>query len=129
MSASGQTLYIEPNAVVSLNNKLNQKRIEERQEITRIYRELAEELKPYSFDIRQNAWLIGHIDFVRAKYLYLTANKASLPALTNDKDIILFAARHPLIDAKWLWQMILNLTKHSIQLSLRGRIQVVKLLP
>ncbi|MGO2645311.1 MAG: endonuclease MutS2, partial [Lactococcus cremoris] len=100
MSASGQTLYIEPNAVVSLNNKLNQKRIEERQEITRIYRELAEELKPYSFDIRQNAWLIGHIDFVRAKYLYLTANKASLPALTNDKDIILFAARHPLIDAK-----------------------------
>ncbi|MCE2141934.1 endonuclease MutS2, partial [Streptococcus thermophilus] len=68
MSASGQTLYIEPNAVVSLNNKLNQKRIEERQEITRIYRELAEELKPYSFDIRQNAWLIGHIDFVRAKY-------------------------------------------------------------
>lgn len=79
MSASGQTLYIEPNAVVSLNNKLNQKRIEERQEITRIYRELAEELKPYSFDIRQNAWLIGHIDFVRAKYLYLAANKQACP--------------------------------------------------
>ena len=100
MSASGQTLYIEPNAVVSLNNKLNQKRIEERQEITRIYRELASQLKPYSFDIRQNAWLIGHIDFVRAKYLYLAANKATLPELTTDKDIILFAARHPLIEAK-----------------------------
>ena len=100
MSASGQTLYIEPNAVVSLNNKLNQKRIEERQEITRIYRELASQLKPYSFDIRQNAWLIGHIDFVRAKYLYLTANKATLPELTTDKDITLFAARHPLIEAK-----------------------------
>lgn len=100
MSASGQTLYIEPNAVVSLNNKLNQKRIEERQEITRIYRELASQLKPYSFDIRQNAWLIGHIDFVRAKYLYLVANKATLPELTTDKDITLFAARHPLIEAK-----------------------------
>lgn len=100
MSASGQTLYIEPNAVVSLNNKLNQKRIEERQEITRIYRELASQLKPYSFDIRQNAWLIGHIDFVRAKYLYLAANKATLPELTTDKDITLFAARHPLIEAK-----------------------------
>lgn len=100
MSASGQTLYIEPNAVVSLNNKLNQKRIEERQEITRIYRELASQLKPYSFDIRQNAWLIGHIDFVRAKYLYLSANKATLPELTTDKDITLFAARHPLIEAK-----------------------------
>ena len=100
MSASGQTLYIEPNAVVSLNNKLNQKRIEERQEITRIYRDLASQLKPYSFDIRQNAWLIGHIDFVRAKYLYLAANKATLPELTTDKDITLFAARHPLIEAK-----------------------------
>lgn len=100
MSASGQTLYIEPNAVVSLNNKLNQKRIEERQEITRIYRELASQLKPYSFDIRQNAWLIGHIDFIRAKYLYLSANKATLPELTTDKDITLFAARHPLIEAK-----------------------------
>lgn len=100
MSASGQTLYIEPNAVVSLNNKLNQKRIEERQEITRIYRELASQLKPYSFDIRQNAWLIGHIDFVRAKYLYLVANKATLPELTTDKDITLFAARHPLIESK-----------------------------
>lgn len=100
MSASGQTLYIEPNAVVSLNNKLNQKRIEERQEITRIYRELASQLKPYSFDIRQNAWLIGHIDFVRAKYLYLSANKATLPELTTDKDITLLAARHPLIEAK-----------------------------
>ncbi|PGZ91818.1 endonuclease MutS2, partial [Bacillus sp. AFS051223] len=78
----------------------NQKRIEERQEITRIYRELASQLKPYSFDIRQNAWLIGHIDFVRAKYLYLSANKATLPELTTDKDITLFAARHPLIEAK-----------------------------
>lgn len=100
MSASGQTLYIEPHAVVALHNKLNQKRIEERQEISRIYRELSADLKAYTADIRQNAWLIGHIDFIRAKYLYLVANKATLPELATDKDILLFAARHPLIDPK-----------------------------
>ena len=55
MSASGQTLYIEPNAAVSLNNHLNQKKIEEKNEMIRIFRAVSEELKPYSLDIRQNA--------------------------------------------------------------------------
>ncbi|QSE76350.1 endonuclease MutS2 [Lactococcus taiwanensis] len=100
MSASGQTLYIEPNAVVSLNNKLNQKRMEEKNEMTRIYRELSVQLKPFTPELRQNAWLIGHIDFIRAKYLYLVAHKATLPEMVTQKDIILFEARHPLIDPK-----------------------------
>ncbi len=100
MSASGQTLYIEPNAVVALNNNLAQARIEEKNEITRIFRELSATLKPYTFDIRQNAWLAGHIDLIRAKYLFLTQNKASIPELTANKDIVLFAARHPLIEPK-----------------------------
>ena len=99
MSASGQTLYIEPNAVVALNNNLNQKRIEEKNEISRLYRELSKEVKPYTTAIRQNAWLIGHIDLIRAKYLYLTKHKATIPALTEEKDITLFEARHPLIDS------------------------------
>lgn len=100
MSASGQTLYIEPNAVVSLNNKLNQKRMEEKNEMTRIYRELSVQLKPFTPELRQNAWLIGHIDFIRAKYLYLVDHKATLPEMVTQKDIILFEARHPLIDPK-----------------------------
>lgn len=100
MSASGQTLYIEPNAVVSLNNKLNQKRMEEKNEMARIYRELSVQLKPFTPELRQNAWLIGHIDFIRAKYLYLVVHKATLPEMVTQKDIILFEARHPLIDPK-----------------------------
>ncbi|MFC4652165.1 endonuclease MutS2 [Lactococcus nasutitermitis] len=100
MSASGQTLYIEPNAVVALNNNLNQAYLEEKNEISRIYHELSAALKPYTAEIRQNAWLIGHIDLIRAKYNYLLHNKASIPKLTSDKDILLYDARHPLIDTQ-----------------------------
>ena len=114
MSASGQTLYIEPNAVVSLNNKLNQKRMEEKNEMTRIYRELSVQLKPFTPELRQNAWLIGHIDFIRAKYLYLVAHKATLPEMVTQKDISLFEARHPLIDPK---VVIANDIKFDAQLN------------
>ena len=100
MSASGQTLYIEPNAAVSLNNHLNQKKIEEKNEMIRIFRAVSEELKPYSLDIRQNAWLQGHLDLIRAKYNYLLKHKASIPELTQNKDICFYDARHPLIDPK-----------------------------
>lgn len=100
MSASGQTLYIEPNAAVSLNNNLNQKKIEEKNEIVRIFRELSERLKPSSNDIRQNAWLQGHLDLIKAKYNYALKYKASIPELTQDNDICFYDARHPLIDSK-----------------------------
>lgn len=100
ISASGQTLYVEPNAVVSLHNTLNQSRIEEKNEVTRIFQELSAQLKPYTSDIRQNAWLIGHLDLVRAKYLYLTQFKGTIPELSEEKDILLYDARHPLIDEK-----------------------------
>lgn len=100
MSATGQTLYIEPNAVVSLNNNLNQKKIEEKNEIIRIFRELSEKLKPFTPDIRQNAWLQGHLDLIKAKYNYLLKYKASIPELSADNDICFYEARHPLIDPK-----------------------------
>ncbi|GBG96619.1 endonuclease MutS2 [Lactococcus termiticola] len=100
MSASGQTLYIEPNAAVAANNALHQKRIEEKNEIARILQALAEELKPHTEDIRQNAWLIGHIDLIAAKVDYMVKSKASIPELSSKKTIKLFEARHPLIDPK-----------------------------
>ena len=114
MSASGQTLYIEPNAVVALNNNLNQAKIEEKNEVARILRALVSEIKPYTADIRQNAWLVGHIDLIKAKYLYLTQQKASIPELAADKDIILYGARHPLIDPK---QVVANTIKFEADLN------------
>ena len=100
MSASGQTFYIEPNRVVTLNNDIAQKRIEEKNEVARILRELAEGIKPHTPDIRQNTWLIGQIDLINAKYRYQLANKATIPTVSDHKAIKLYDARHPLIDPK-----------------------------
>lgn len=100
MSASGQTFYIEPNRVVTLNNDIAQKKIEEKNEVARILRELAEAIKPHIPDIRQNTWLIGQIDLINAKYRYQLAKKATIPTISDHKAIKLYDARHPLIDPK-----------------------------
>ena len=100
MSASGQTFYIEPNRVVQLNNDIAQKKIEEKNEVARILRALAEAIKPHIEDIRQNTWLIGQIDVLNAKYRYQIMAKATVPSLSEHKAIKLYSARHPLIDPK-----------------------------
>ncbi|WP_165329328.1 endonuclease MutS2 [Streptococcus tangpeifui] len=97
ISASGTTVYIEPRAVVQLNEDITQARADERHELHRILRELSDLLRPHTHTIRNNAWLIGHLDFVRAKYLYMQEHQASLPSLSEDKTVNLLNVRHPLL--------------------------------
>ncbi|QHF54078.1 MULTISPECIES: endonuclease MutS2 [Streptococcus] len=97
ISASGSTVYIEPRAVVSLNEDISHLRAEERHELNRILQELSGMIRPHSGVIRNNAWVIGHIDFVRAKHLFARDYKAIVPTLSEDQDIALLNVRHPLI--------------------------------
>lgn len=97
ISASGTTVYIEPRAVVQLNEDITQARADERHELHRILRELSDLLRPHTQTIRNNAWLIGHLDVVRAKYLYMQEYQASLPSLSEDKTVNLLNVRHPLL--------------------------------
>lgn len=97
-SASGQTLYIEPEAVVGKNNQLREAQIDERQEERRILLELSNLLRPYQEDIAANATILGHLDFVNAKARYAHVMKATEPVISADNVISLRQARHPLID-------------------------------
>jgi DNA mismatch repair protein MutS2 len=97
ISASGSTVYIEPRAVVQLNEEITQLRADERHEMARILRELSNMLRPYTNIIRNNAWVLGHLDFVRAKFLFMQENKAVVPQLSTDKTVQLLQARHPLL--------------------------------
>ncbi|WP_205015321.1 endonuclease MutS2 [Streptococcus porcinus] len=97
ISASGNTVYIEPRALVQLNEEITQLHADERHEITRILRSLSDMLRSHSRALTNNAWLIGHLDFVKAKYLYLIDHKASLPKISSDKSIQLLNVRHPLL--------------------------------
>ncbi len=96
-SASGQTLYIEPGAVMEDNNRLRQAQIEEKQEVLRVLAELSALITPYRHDILNNEQLLGHLDFVNAKATLAYQMKASLPLLSRDNVVNLRKARHPLI--------------------------------
>ena len=98
ISASGNTVYIEPRAVVNLNEEIANHRADERFEMLRILEEISNLLRPHAGEIRNNAWLIGHIDLVRAKHRFLQDRKGTIPALSDQGEIQLLQVRHPLIE-------------------------------
>ncbi|MCT3358541.1 endonuclease MutS2 [Latilactobacillus curvatus] len=97
-SASGQTLFMEPQAIMELNNRLRQLQIEEQQEIERILAELSEAIMPERHNILANAELLGQLDFVNAKAQLAKALEATEPLINLENHVELKQARHPLID-------------------------------
>ncbi|PAV30438.1 endonuclease MutS2 [Virgibacillus profundi] len=96
-SASGQTLFMEPKAVVDLNNQLQEAAVKEKQEIERILRELSEHIASQEAFLYENVTTLGKIDFIFARAKYGQQMKAAMPKI-NDKGIIkMQQARHPLI--------------------------------
>ncbi|WP_409302067.1 endonuclease MutS2 [Peribacillus sp. SCS-155] len=99
-SSSGQTLFIEPQVIVQLNNVLQETRVKEQQEIQRILIELSAVVGEHTHELLQNVKVLAHIDFLYAKARYAKAIKGSKPALNNEGRVKLYKARHPLIDEK-----------------------------
>ncbi|CUS26548.1 Recombination inhibitory protein MutS2 [Paucilactobacillus oligofermentans DSM 15707 = LMG 22743] len=98
-SGSGQTLFIEPQAVIELNNRLRQDQLDEKQEEIRILAELSALIAPYRIDIGNNEQILGHLDFINAKAQMAHNMRATLPIISNEHQINLKQARHPLIEA------------------------------
>ena len=98
ISASGNTVYIEPRAVVNLNEEIASSRADERYEIQRILQELSDLFRPHAAEIANNAWIIGHLDLVRAKVRFMQETGAVVPDLSEEQDIQLLSVRHPLIE-------------------------------
>lgn len=99
-SASGQTLFVEPQAVLVLNNRQQNLMAQERQEINRILIELSELAGMYQKEIKNNADALTQLDFLSAKSKLAKAMKATEPVLNQDHVIKLRKARHPLISPK-----------------------------
>lgn len=99
-SASGATLFIEPAAVVELNNELKILKSKEAQEIERIMTELSAETGTFSESIADSYAVLITLDLFFAKANLGIAMKACVPNLTDDGIIDLKKARHPLIDPK-----------------------------
>ncbi|MDO5734219.1 MAG: endonuclease MutS2 [Eubacteriales bacterium] len=98
-SASGQTLFVEPLAVVELNNKLRELEFEESKEVERILRQLGEFICNYQSELIANAELLAALDFAQAKARLALKLEAHCPKVNAEGRIRLKAARHPLIPA------------------------------
>ena len=104
-SASGKTVFIEPEAVVEANNRVRELEIEERHEIIRILMEFTDELRPLIPDVLQSYEFLAEIDFIRAKALFAQQTGAIKPAFENKQCIDWGAAVHPLLQ--------MSLAKHN----------------
>lgn len=99
-SQSGLTLYIEPQSVVDLNNKISELRVKAHAEEQRVLQELSAELMPYVTEIQRNVSILGHFDFVNAKARLAAKLNAMQPLVNPANHISLSQAWHPLLDQK-----------------------------
>ncbi|KOO46884.1 endonuclease MutS2 [Priestia koreensis] len=98
-SSSGATLFIEPQSVVTLNNELQEARVQEKQEIERILIELTREVAEAAGELRLNVNVMAELDFMFAKAAYSHKIKASKPKMNDEGYIKIAKAKHPLIAA------------------------------
>ena len=99
-SSSGSTLFIEPMAVVTLNNQLKELEGQEQTEIERILSLLSEQAS-YDMDgLAQNQKLLVLLDFIFAKAKYAKDYNGSKPIFREDGVINIKQGRHPLLDPK-----------------------------
>lgn len=96
-SSSGQTLFIEPQAIVQLNNQLQDIRVKEQLEIDRILSELSAKTAEFNQELAIIVEVLAELDFIFAKAKYGKSIKGSMPLMNNEGRIALFKARHPLI--------------------------------
>ena len=99
-SKGGATLFIEPQGVVELNNKLRELEVEEQLEIARILADLSSRVAEHYREIRSNLKLLTKLDFIMAKGKLSCKMHASEPKIDADGELRLISARHPLIEYK-----------------------------
>ena len=97
ISASGNTVYIEPREVVKLSEEIASLRADERYEMMRILQELSERVRPHAAEIANDAWIIGHLDLIRAKIRFIQETGAVVPQVSEGQEIQLLHVRHPLV--------------------------------
>jgi len=98
-SATGRTVYIEPEEVVEANNRIRELEAAEKREVIRILTAFTDELRPHIKEILSSYEFLADIDFIRAKALLSTEFGSDKPHLERKPVIDLVQAIHPLLAA------------------------------
>ena len=97
-SATGSTLFIEPMAIIKLNNDLRELEIQEKKEIEAVLADLSNQTAPYTEELRTNQTILSQLDFIFAKAALSRHYKGSEPKFNNKGFIHIKDGRHPLLD-------------------------------
>lgn len=97
-SQSGNTVYIEPKAVVDMNNKVNTLIHDEKEEIEKILRHLTEQVVMDSNELLENSQIVKKLDLIYAKAKFAQSIDAIKPLVNNKGIIKILKGRHPLIN-------------------------------
>lgn len=97
-SATGSTLFIEPMAIVKLNNEIRELEIQEQKEIEAVLATLSNEAAPHIEELRLNMELLAQLDFIFAKAALSRQYQCSAPVFNDKGHIHIKDGRHPLLD-------------------------------
>ncbi len=119
-SATGSTFFIEPAAVVELNNQLKELALQEQEEIERILAELSAKAGEYTRELQINQTTMTHLDFVFAKAKLAMEQNAAEPIFNTDHYINIRKGRHPLLPKKQVVPIDIHLGKDFDLLIITG---------
>ncbi|MFL0194597.1 endonuclease MutS2 [Clostridium sp. WILCCON 0269] len=119
-SASGSTIYIEPMALVNLNNEIKELKLKEKAEIDRILSELSKEIHDNIGVIKNDADIIWELDFIFAKAKFGSELNGNIPVVSENSIVDIVEGRHPLIDKKTVVPMDVYMGKDFTCLVITG---------
>ena len=94
-SATGRTIFIEPEEVVETNNRIREAEAEVKREIVRILTEVTDMIRPHAEELLATYRVLGLIDFIRAKAVFAQDVDGQLPHVEKDPHVELYHAVHP----------------------------------
>ncbi|MBQ9991048.1 MAG: endonuclease MutS2 [Lachnospiraceae bacterium] len=110
-SSTGSTLFIEPAAVVNLNNQLKELELKEKEEIERILADLSTQTSEYVPAIAENQRILTQLDFIFAKGSLALEQNGSEPLFNREHYIHIRKGRHPLLDKRKVVPIDISLGK------------------
>ncbi len=119
-SSTGSTLFIEPMAIIRLNNDLRTLEIQEQKEIEAVLADLSNQLAPYQEELRSDLDILTHLDFVFAKAALSRHYKCSAPVFNRNHYINIKDGRHPLLDPEKVVPINIHLGKEFDLLIVTG---------
>ncbi len=96
-SATGKTVFIEPEAAVEINNKIRDLLSDEKKEVIKILTAISSEIRPRIPELMDSYDFLSEIDFIRAKALFAQETDAVLPKVSNETLLDWSMAKHPIL--------------------------------